>query len=255
MNISKNVFFLVGFQRCGTTLLRSILNQNPEIFVTPNSILASIIYQIYDLKNTDIYTELNDFKPFKRILDEVFNLYYQDKTQKYILDQGPWGTPGNFEVLQKINLNNKLKFICLIRPLNEMLASWCRINKPINIEEYIDGLIDRRAVIGKTMWSIDNLIENNQEILFINYDNFCKQPNKIINKIYSFLNIKPFEHYYKNLKQSATENELVKFGNQIIIREQIKKIKRNYDSFCPPKFLEKHKTLSNKINNLIYESN
>jgi hypothetical protein len=254
MNISKNIFFIIGFQRCGSTLLRSILNQNSEIFVTPNSILASIVYQIYDIKNTDVYTELNDFKPFKRILNKVFDLYYQDKTQKYILDQGPWGTPGNFEVLQQINFNNKLKFICLIRPLNEMLASWCRINKPINVEEYIDGLIDKRAVIGKTMWSIDNLKNNNQEILFINYDNFCKQPEQIINKIYKFLNIRSFKHSFKNLKQPTTSNEILKFGNQLIIRQEVKKIKRDYDSFCPSKFLVKHKNLSNKINNLIHES-
>ena len=39
----KKIFFLVGMPRAGNTLLSSILNQNPDIAVTPNT-SPSIFY-------------------------------------------------------------------------------------------------------------------------------------------------------------------------------------------------------------------
>ena len=35
---NKKIFFLAGFPRAGNTLLTSILNQNPDVCCTPNSI-------------------------------------------------------------------------------------------------------------------------------------------------------------------------------------------------------------------------
>ena len=38
----KKYFFLAGLPRCGNTLFSSILNQNPNIKVTANSLLPEI---------------------------------------------------------------------------------------------------------------------------------------------------------------------------------------------------------------------
>ena len=47
----KKIFFLVGLPRAGNTLLGSILNQNPDIAVTANSITPDILYVLYRVKN------------------------------------------------------------------------------------------------------------------------------------------------------------------------------------------------------------
>jgi len=49
MNMRK-IFFLVGLPRAGNTLLGSILNQNPDIAVTANSITPDILYALYQKK-------------------------------------------------------------------------------------------------------------------------------------------------------------------------------------------------------------
>ena len=51
----KQMFFLHGLPRAGNTLLGSLLNQNPKIAVTANSICADMLGELYSLINTDIF--------------------------------------------------------------------------------------------------------------------------------------------------------------------------------------------------------
>ena len=47
---SKKIFFLAGLPRAGNTILTSILNQNPDVCCTPNSITLEIIKDLFLLK-------------------------------------------------------------------------------------------------------------------------------------------------------------------------------------------------------------
>jgi hypothetical protein len=53
--MSKKIFYLTGTFRCGTTLLRSILNQNPDFYVTPNSILPNVFWLLDRFKKETSY--------------------------------------------------------------------------------------------------------------------------------------------------------------------------------------------------------
>ena len=57
----KDIFFLHGLPRAGNTLFGSIMNQNPDVAVTANSICADMMGELFMLKHTDI------FKNFKLI--------------------------------------------------------------------------------------------------------------------------------------------------------------------------------------------
>jgi LPS sulfotransferase NodH len=48
--MKKDYFFLCGLPRSGSTLLGSLLNQNKDIGVYPNSILPDIINELNKLK-------------------------------------------------------------------------------------------------------------------------------------------------------------------------------------------------------------
>jgi len=62
--MNKQFFFLSGFMRCGNNLLTSIINQNPEVCITPNSIVPEMLYQMYKLQDTSLFKEQNDHKSF-----------------------------------------------------------------------------------------------------------------------------------------------------------------------------------------------
>ena len=102
-NQSRKLFFLVALPRSGNTLFASIINQNPKIACTANSVTLEIIKNLYLIKTTDTFQNFPDHKSLDHVLDNVYNLYYKDWPQRIIIDRGPALTsdnPGNFELLQ-----------------------------------------------------------------------------------------------------------------------------------------------------------
>ena len=70
---NKKLFFLVALPRSGNTLFASIMNQNPDIAATPNSITLEIMKDLFFLKNTDIFQNYPDHKSLDNILDSVYD--------------------------------------------------------------------------------------------------------------------------------------------------------------------------------------
>ena len=75
MNSTK-IFFLSGLPRSGNTLLASLLNQNPDIACTPNSIVLEIYKQVWLLKELNIFYNYPDHKSLDNVLDMIFFTYY-----------------------------------------------------------------------------------------------------------------------------------------------------------------------------------
>ena len=46
----KEIFFLSGLPRAGNTLFGSLMNQNPNVAVTANSITADMMGELFTLK-------------------------------------------------------------------------------------------------------------------------------------------------------------------------------------------------------------
>ena len=63
-NPSKELFFLVALPRSGNTLFGSIINQNPDIACTPNSITLEIMKDLFLLKETDVFKNYPDHKSY-----------------------------------------------------------------------------------------------------------------------------------------------------------------------------------------------
>lgn len=195
--MSKNYYFLCGLPRAGNTVFASILNQNNNITVTANSILPDVLFQLELLKDTYIYNNFKDEKSYSNIIKNIFNNYYNHWKNKNIIQRAPWGTPKNLYLLK--NIFKKRKFIILWRPILECLASFIKIEKPKNIEQRCEQLMNQEGMIGKNLWSIKNLIKEKENYLFIDYRDFCNNTQKNIDKICKYINCKP--HKLKPIKQ------------------------------------------------------
>ena len=113
-NPNKHLFFLVALPRSGNTLFTSIINQNPEIVCTPNSITLEIMKDLFLLKQTDVFLNYQDHDSLDNVLDSVFDNYYKDWPQQYIIDRGPVMTPGNLMLMQK-HYRRPFKCIVILR--------------------------------------------------------------------------------------------------------------------------------------------
>ena len=118
----KEIFFLNGLPRAGNTVFGSIMNQNPDVAVTSNSITADMMGELFMLKHTDIFKNFPDHKSFDNVAKTVFENYYKDWNYKYIIDRSPWGYPVNLKFLKETRSN--IKIIVLVRDVIEVLGSF-----------------------------------------------------------------------------------------------------------------------------------
>ena len=70
---TRKIFFLLALPRSGNTLFGSIMNQNPDIAVTANSITLEIMKDIYLLKETDVFQNYPDHKSLDNVLSSVYH--------------------------------------------------------------------------------------------------------------------------------------------------------------------------------------
>jgi hypothetical protein len=208
----KEYYFLTGLPRSGNTLLGSIINQNHKISLTANTILTDVFYQLHLIKDYQIYKNFPDESSLNNIIKNVFNNYYKDWKANYIIDRGLWGTPANLELLKLVI--KKPKFIILYRPILECLASFIKIEKPIDVEARCHQLMEIDGMIGKSLWSIKNIIKEKEDYIRINYLDLINKPLDQINKIYKFLNIDNYNHVFKNFNDFSVNN--VKYDDSIL---------------------------------------
>ena len=242
----KAYYFLTGLPRSGNTLLGSIINQNNKISLTANTILTDVIYQLHLLNDCQILKNFPDKKSFNNIIKNVFNNYYKDWKSKFIIDRGLWGTPSNLQLLKSII--KKPKFIILYRPVLECLASFIKIEKPINVERRCHQLMSDEGMIGKSLWSVKNIIKEKENYIRINYSDLINKPLDQINKIYKFLKIDNFNHTFKNFNDFSTNN--IKYDDSVLnaplhkIRtDKIKLNKYSVKDYLPANIIKEYSNL------------
>ena len=244
---AKELFFLVALPRSGNTLFGSLMNQNPDIAVTPNSITLEIMKDLFLLKQTDVFQNYPDHKSLDNVLDSVFDTYYKDWPQRYIIDRGPVMTPGNLMLIQK-HFRRPFKCIIILRDVLDVLASYIKWfeKEPTSfvhkfgkktIEEKLWMLMNKDGAIAKDLEAIKNSYNYPDLCHYLKYDDLVNQPEIEINKIYDFLKIPRFNHNYKSLNQFKINGigyDDTVVGNRMhTIREDIRKEENPYRSQLP----------------------
>ena len=208
---SKQLLFLVSQPRSGNTLFASIMNQNPEIAATPNSITLEIMKDLDLLKQLDVFLNYPDHKSYDNVLDSVFDNYYKDWPQRIIIDRGPVLTKINFKLVQK-HFKRSFKCIVLLRDLMDVLASymkWYTENPDAypnkynckNDEEKLMLLMDNDGAIVKGLEAIKNSYNYKDICHYVKYDDMVTNPEQEFKKIYKFLGEPYFNHRFNNLDQ------------------------------------------------------
>tara|TARA_R110000851_G_scaffold102014_1_gene218384 strand:- start:129 stop:944 length:816 start_codon:yes stop_codon:yes gene_type:complete len=215
-NQHKRYYFLAGLPRAGNTLFANIINQNPDMAVTSNSLLSESLGALSILKNEETFLNFKDGKSFDDMMVGVLPNYYSNWKQKYIIDRSPWGLKVNLNLLEKY-CTNEIKIIVLVRDMLEVLASFVKfsnenpnffLNKIAKTESekclYLTTTYNGRyGVVYQQYEGIKNLLlpQNIKYTHFIEYNDLVSDTTNVINSAYDFLGIDRFNHDLTKLEQ------------------------------------------------------
>ena len=239
--------------RSGNTLFASIMNQNPELVVTANSITLEIMKDLFLLKRKDVFQNFPDEQSLDNVMDEVYNLYYKYWNYKIIIDRGPVCTPGNLMLMQK-HFKQPIRCVVLVRDLLDVLASYIKwfeteptsfLNKHKTIDEKLSKVMSKEGGVAKELISIQYLLQHPEMAVFIKYDDLVQNPEQEIKKVYSFLKLPYYPHYFTNLEQvivnGLSYNDRIVGKNMHTIRtEKVMKVDNYYKNMIPERFIKEY---------------
>jgi len=251
---NKQLFFLVAQPRSGNTLFTSIMNQNPDIACTPNSITLEIMKDLFLLKDTDVFQNYPDHKSLDNVLDCVYDTYYKDWPQKIIIDRGPVMTKGNFALMQK-HFKRPFKCIVILRDVMDVLASymkWYTENPDAfpnrfgfkNDEEKLSQIMNKDGAVAKDLEAVRNAFNYPDICHFVKYDDLVARPEEEITKIYKFMEVPYYKHRFEDLKQVEVNG--MKYDDTIVgknmhtIRTVVRKVSNPYINKIPERIRKKY---------------
>lgn len=252
----KNYHFISGLPRSGSTLLSTILNQNPNFYADISSPLARFVRSIIteSFQGPGYKLQCDENRRIKLIQGLIENYHYdKDKLVCFNTNRG-W--TALLDVLNKVLPNSRV--ICCVRDINWILDSFEVLfrKNPFNISslyseseaETVYSRADALMSPGHTVrFAYDCFKEaitgNNSSNLFIlEYEQLCNNPELILKALYNFIDSPYFEHDFDNL--IANYDKFDDDANINGLHSIRKKLKYNERKFIlPPDILNKYSNL------------
>ena len=128
--VDKNIFHLVGMPRAGNTLLGGIINQNPNLQVSPLSPLSRVVSALHLSFEGESWENFDWTSEQDTLARKTAQAWYSDYKSKSIIDRGTWYP----EVVKRLSDNPKV--IILQRDIFEVFASFIKWANG-NVENFI----------------------------------------------------------------------------------------------------------------------
>ncbi len=259
------IYFLGGLPRSGNTLLSALLNQNPEVYVSPISPLLSNLTVIQNMLNINEETISTNFESnTTSALKHYVEGFYSNVEKQFILDRNKlWGNKESIFTATKY-ITNTPRVIFTVRDIPSILASFISLvgqgrdnfidngvqqtgAKPYGNQTQDDLRCDwlMNTQVMNCLVALTELLQIGIPTCLVEYDDLVKDPQKELNDIYDFLNLNHFAHNLNNVEKIEQEN-LVTGGlpsNLHDVRCKVEKTALGSDLVLSPHTLKKYSEL------------
>jgi len=254
--MKKQFYFISGLPRSGTTLLSTILNQNPKFQASISGPLARFIRSIIEQSSAmSGYRYQCPSDKRKKIIHGIFNNYYDDPNKEVFFD-----TNRGWTLLTPIlkDLYPDTKLILCVRDLHWILDSFENLyrkniyDKNLMIpDEYSsnvylrsDYLMREDSTIGFAYLGLKQAITSAETdmIMIVEYEQLCKNPNGMLKAIYNFIDQPYYQHDFDNVEASYDEfDKDLNIKGLHSTRKKVEWIERM--SILPPDIINKFSNL------------
>ena len=259
------MFFLAGLPRSGSTLLRSILNQNPELFSGPISPSVELLYY------TDKYFQSSEmllaspnpqgcYDVLTNRMDHFYTNIMERESKSKIIEFNR-AIPNNIERF-RIYIKEDVRIVCPVRSIPEILASFISLihrnsdkvsfvdqylidnNIEVNDDNRCDYLMSDYGIVGQALFAMSRPYLRGEENLLkiVEYDDLVENTNEVMNEIYDFWGLERYQHTYENLENKYPENDIFQYNldGMHTIGRTIKKTCKKPEEVLSKEIIEKY---------------
>ena len=211
---------IMGLPRSGSTLLCNILAQNPDFQVEHTNPLPGLLGSMITVwsNSPDIKggllpehrgeTEAKLQRCAKAFCDAWSN------TDKVVFNKSR-GWASNILALR--NIYPEAKIIVTVRDLREVFASFEKQHRknpllndaPDPMTKHIltraNNMFSPKGMIGSCLDGIQDILQRRQEVFWLKYEDFARDPIQMFNRLYCYLEQPEFEHDFENIVNTATD--------------------------------------------------
>lgn len=252
--MNKKFHFITGLPRSGSTLLSSILKQNPRFHASISDPLATMVKGIIETSQNGPGMKYE--VPVERrinILHSVFEGFYKHIECPVIFNTNRAWTllTAQIDVLYP-----ESKFIVCVRDIARVIDSFETIhrNNPLTtntVSGGLEGTVYSRAealmtnegIVGFPLLGIKQAITSNEQhkLFLIEYDQLCQNTDLVIKSLYNFIEEEHFNHNFNDIRSDWDEydTEIGVPMHKLHTRVQFKPRK----FIIPPDIIQKYSNL------------
>jgi len=221
----KEIIYLSGLPRSGSTLLCNLLDKHPEISSTPSSPLCGMINNLRRIWSDDPFLLAQ--------LDSDFDVVYSRMMRSLKAFMQEWSSDTNTPItIEKnrgwctcVSLLNHLfpnfKMIICLRDLRDVFSSVEKRHKetllldfPDHMEHHLvdnraSALFDDNGIIGgplKALYNLGDTPDIMRHMYFWKFEDFLEDPTKSMNAIFNWIGVSNQEiDFEKNIEQTTTQ--------------------------------------------------
>jgi len=255
---------MAGLPRSGSTLLSSILNQNPRFYSGPSSPVLGAMYAVEEnFTNNELYTGYPKPNQVREIIGSIPHHFYSDVQQPVVFDKNRAWT-ARVPYIEGY-IGQQAKILVPVRRVDEILTSiltmvhrnpfqegqprinfvdeqLVKTNTPINDYNRCMYLLNGGGIVYESLNAImEGFTQNVRDKMhFVDYNDLVSNPEKIMEDIYDFLGEEYYEHDFDSLSNIHREDDLNTYGLSDMheVRSELKKTAPPPASVLPPEIID-----------------
>jgi sulfotransferase len=249
--MNKQYHFITGLPRSGSTLLSSILKQNPKFHSSISDPLATMVKGIIETSQEGPGMKVEvPVERRKNTIIGMFEGFYKHVDKPVIFNTNRAWTLLTPQIKE---LFPKTKMLVCVRDINWILDSFEKAHRsnPLSINTVTGGLsgtvysrsdllMEEKGIVGFPYIGIKQAITGLEKnmLMLLEYNELCKNPEKIMRAVYGFIEQEYFNHDFENVEASWDEYDAEIGVNLHRVRKRVEFLPRQF--ILPPDILQKY---------------
>ena len=262
--MNKTYYFMAGLPRSGSTLLKSIIDQNPNIHANPVSPVMELMYwNDHYFTDSEQYLGYPKPKSAHKVISSIIDNYYFDTEEPIVIDHcRAWSN--NIERI-KTYITPNPKIICPVRNVLEVLTSFITmvhrnseqvsfidqhlIEKGLEItdDNRCDYLMGKEGIVEQALWAQSQAFirgDDKKHLLMVEYDDLVNCSDDTMRRIYEFLELDDYKHDFKNVENKHREiDDQWYLKDMHYVRKEVKKKSKKPEDVLSSYILNKYSNL------------